>query len=154
MIDGMTIYMEQQNGMIFRPEMAKMDEFKLEESIKKLPLGVGKWVTSSLVSDPNINLHYVHKIGNRNFEQDIGLLDIKVTSKLIKPLFESLNLNSKSNLYVLDQDHQVISRIAKIPLNKDSEKAILDDAFQAKTKYFYQSVGGNKMLIESFMRTV
>ncbi|MGQ7887815.1 sensor histidine kinase [Paenibacillus sp. WC2504] len=150
MIDGMTIYMEQQNGMIFRPEMARMDEFKLGEGIRKLPLGVGKWVTFSNVSDPNIDLHYVHKIGNRNFEQDIGLLDIKVTSKLIKPLFESLNLNSKSNLYVLDQDHQVISRIEKIPLNKVSEKAILDDAFQTNMKYFYQTVGGNKMLIESF----
>ncbi|NOU98874.1 HAMP domain-containing protein [Paenibacillus sp. LMG 31457] len=150
MIDGMTIYMEQQNGMIFRPEMAKMDEFKLDESIQKLPLGVGKWVTVNNVSDPNIDLHYVHKIGNRNFEQDIGLLDIKVTSKLIKPLFESLNLNSKSNLYVLDQDRQVVSRIEKIHLTKDAEKSILADAFQSNAKYFYQNVTGNKMLIESF----
>ncbi|OPH50481.1 hypothetical protein BC351_07430 [Paenibacillus ferrarius] len=150
MIDSMTIYMEQQNGMIFRPEMAKMDEFKLDESMKKLPLGVGKWITYNNGSEPDINLHYFHKIGNRNFEQDIGLLDIKVTPNLIKPLLESLNTNSKSNLYVLDQDRQVISHIEKISLSKDSEKALLADAFQANTKYAYQNVNGNKLLIESF----
>ncbi|UKS28511.1 histidine kinase [Paenibacillus sp. HWE-109] len=150
MIDGMTIYMEQQNGMIFRPEMAKMDEFKLDEDIKKLPLGVGKWVTFNSGSYPDINLHYFHKIGNRNFEQDIGLLDIKVTSNLIKPLLESLNLNISSNLYVLDQDHQIISHIEEIALSKDSEKAMLADAFQANAKYAYQTVNGKKLLIESF----
>ncbi|GGA00510.1 histidine kinase [Paenibacillus marchantiophytorum] len=150
MIEGMTIYMEQQNGMIFRPEMAKMDEFKLDEDIKKLPLGVGKWVTFNNGSYPDINLHYFHKIGNRNFEQDIGLLDIKVTSNLIKPLLESLNLNISSNLYVLDQDHQIISHIEEIALSKDSEKAMLADAFQANAKYAYQTVNGKKLLIESF----
>ncbi|MDQ0887748.1 two-component system sensor histidine kinase YesM [Paenibacillus sp. V4I9] len=150
LIDGMTIYMEQQNGMIFRPEMAKMDESKLDESIKKLPLGVGKWITIKNGSNPDINLHFVHKIGNRNFEQDIGLLDIKVTSKLIKPLLESLNLNNRSNLYVLDQDHQVISLVEKVPLSQDSEQALFADVFQSNAKYSYQQVNGNKMLIESF----
>ncbi|MCY9693606.1 sensor histidine kinase [Paenibacillus alginolyticus] len=150
LIDGMTIYMEQQNGMVFRPEMAKMDESKLDESIKKLPLGVGKWITINNGANPDINLHFVHKIGNRNFEQDIGLLDIKVTSKLIKPLLESLNLNNKSNLYVLDQDHQVISLVKKIPLSQDSEQALFADVFQSNAKFSYQQVNGNKMLIESF----
>ncbi|WP_171629702.1 sensor histidine kinase [Paenibacillus plantarum] len=150
MIDGMTIYMEQQNGMIFRPEMARMDEFKLDESIKKLPLGIGKWITFTNGSNPDINLHYFHKIGNRNFEQDIGLLDIKVTSNFIKPLLESLNLNSKSNFYVLDQDNKVISHIQKIPLSKDSEMALLNQALQLNAKYAYHTFNGNKMLIESF----
>lgn len=150
LIDSMTIYMEQQNGMVFRPEMAKMDESKLDESIKKLPLGVGKWITINNGSSPGINLHFVHKIGNRNFEQDIGLLDIKVTSKLIKPLLESLNLNNRSNLYVLDQDHQVISLVEKIPLSQESEEALFADVFQSNAKYSYQQVNGNKMLIESF----
>ncbi|WP_307564140.1 sensor histidine kinase [Paenibacillus sp. V4I7] len=150
LIDSMTIYMEQQNGMVFRPEMAKMDESKLDESIKKLPLGVGKWITINNGSSTDINLHFVHKIGNRNFEQDIGLLDIKVTSKLIKPLLESLNLNNRSNLYVLDQDHQVISLVEKIPLSQESEQALFADVFQSNAKYSYQQVNGNKMLIESF----
>ncbi|KQX68991.1 MULTISPECIES: sensor histidine kinase [unclassified Paenibacillus] len=150
LIDGMTIYMEQQNGMVFRPEMARMDESKLDESIKKLPLGIGKWITINNGSNPDINLHFVHKIGNRNFEQDIGLLDIKVTSKLIKPLLESLNLNNRSNLYVLDQDHQVISLVKKIPLSQDSEQALFADVLQSNAKYSYQQVNGNKMLIESF----
>lgn len=150
LIDSITIYMEQQNGMVFRPEMAKMDESKLDESIKKLPLGVGKWITINNGSSTDINLHFVHKIGNRNFEQDIGLLDIKVTSKLIKPLLESLNLNNRSNLYVLDQDHQVISLVKKIPLSQESEQALFADVFQSNAKYSYQQVNGNKMLIESF----
>lgn len=150
MIEGMTIYMEQQNGMIFRPEMAKMDEFKLDESIKKLPLGVGKWVTLQGASIPGMNLHYVHKIGNRNFEQDIGLLDIKVSSNFIKPLFDSLNLDNRSNLYVLDQDRQVISAIEKIPLTQDAERALLAAAFQTNAKYIYQQINGNNMLIEAF----
>lgn len=150
LIDSMTIYMEQQNGMVFRPEMARMDESKLDESIKKLPLGVGKWITINNGSSTDINLHFVHKIGNRNFEQDIGLLDIKVTSKLVKPLLESLNLNNRSNLYVLDQDHQVISLVERIPLSQESEQALFADVFQSNAKYSYQQVNGNKMLIESF----
>ncbi|MDD9268210.1 sensor histidine kinase [Paenibacillus sp. GCM10023248] len=151
MIEGMTIYMEQQNGMIFRPEMAKMDEFKLDESIKKLPLGVGKWVTPSGASSfPGVNLHYVHKIGNRNFEQDIGLLDIKVTSNFIKPLFDSLNLDNRSNLYMLDQDHKIISAIEKITLTPDARQDLLGIAFQTNAKYVYRQINGNNMLIEAF----
>lgn len=150
MIESMTIYMEQQNGMVFRPEMAKMDEFRLDESIKKFPLGVGKWITFRTGSDQGINLHYFHKIGNRNFEQDIGLLDIKVTANLIKPLFESLNLNNRSNLYVLDPDNRIISSTEKIPLSMDAEKALLAEASQTNTKYAYQTINGNKMLVESF----
>ncbi|MFD0692996.1 sensor histidine kinase [Paenibacillus sp. GCM10027628] len=150
LIGGMTIYMEQQNGMVFRPEMAKMDEFKLDESIKKLPLGVGKWITLKSSENPDINLHYVHKIGNRNFEQDIGLLDIEVTSNLIRPLLESLHLNSKSNLYVLDQNHQVIYRLEKVPISEESERTLFAGSVQTDANYSYRNMNGNKMLVESF----
>lgn len=150
LISGMTIYMEQQNGMTFRPEMARMDELKLDESIKKLPLGVGKWITLNDSSSQEINLHYVHKIGNRNFEQDIGLLDIAVTSNLIKPLLESLHLNSKSNLYVLDQNHQVIYQLEKIPLAEASKQALFADSAFVNANYSYKNMNGNKMLVESF----
>ncbi|WP_409345748.1 sensor histidine kinase [Paenibacillus sp. MBLB4367] len=150
LIGDLRIYMERQNGMLFRPEMAEMSEFKLDDSLRKLPLGVGKWVTLTKGAGQDINLHFFHKIGNRNFEQDIGLLDITVTPKLMKPLMESLNVNSRSNLYVLDQEQREVYRQEIMPLTAERKQALFGQAALSDSRSAYQTFNGNKLLVESF----
>lgn len=150
LIGSAKIYLTNPNIMVSRPEMASMEEFPYGESVKQLPLGVGKWKSLNDVNLPGINLHYFRKIGNKNYEQEIGLLDISVTSKMILPLLESLNINDGSNLYILNEDNKEIHRQETVSISAERKRALFQSTIHKTLSNPYQSFNGEKMLVESF----
>ncbi|KIL42147.1 hypothetical protein SD70_02960 [Gordoniibacillus kamchatkensis] len=151
LVDTVKIYLPKQNDMVFRPEMAGMDEFPYGDAVKSLPLGIGEWKSLAAGGQPpGINLHYFRKIGNRNYEQEIGLLDISVSSGMIAPLLRALGADGGNNLYVLNKSGQEIYRMETKPLSGEKKQALFRLAPQRDSYHSYQTVNGEKMLMESF----
>lgn len=151
LIDNVVIYITNHNVIIPRPEMTSMDDFPFDESVKQLPLGIGKWM--SLNDDKNqmaIDLHYFHKIGYKSYEQELGILDISVTSKMIAPLMKSLNIGEGSNLYILNDENNEIYRQETFILSTAKKSVMLQDIIQSTPHEPFQTLNGKKVLIESF----
>ncbi|WP_274365895.1 sensor histidine kinase [Paenibacillus thermotolerans] len=151
LIADATIYHKKQNSMVFRTEMADIDEFPYDPALTELPLGIGKWVSFHADGgEPGINLHYFRKIGNRNYEQEIGLLDITVDSGMIVPLLESLNKGGTGNIYVLDQDNNELYFTEATPLSKEQKQLLFQKASERSTFHEYQTFNRRLMLVQSF----
>jgi two-component system sensor histidine kinase YesM len=150
LIDNVKIYITNHNVIIPRPEMTNIDDFPFDESVMQLPLGVGKWMSLDDGNHMEINLHYFHKIGYRSFEQELGILDISVTTKMIAPLMKSLNIGDGSNLYILNEENQEIYRQETLPLPTERKRVILQDFIQKNPHAPFQTLNGKKVLIESF----